>query len=181
MSSLRCPLARSHRHQNRLNPILTLTPSWILIKASKVLNSNSPGVADPDEVASLVGCVRIRIQAQPCDLSDPTRSSGVARQASIWWHHVDTWQEKITNHVLREEKIYRTISFNSLVVSLYCIIVKLIFICVAFTLTLKLLSGEFPTQRPVTRSFDVFFDLRPNKRLSKHWWGWWFETPSWPL
>ena len=28
-------------------------------------------------------------------------------------------------------------------------------------------TGEFPTQRPVTRSFDVFFDLRPNKRLSK--------------
>ena len=27
--------------------------------------------------------------------------------------------------------------------------------------------GEFPTQRPVTRSFDVYFDLRPNKRLSK--------------
>ena len=25
--------------------------------------------------------------------------------------------------------------------------------------------GEFPAQRPVTRSFDVFFDLRPNKRL----------------
>ena len=29
------------------------------------------------------------------------------------------------------------------------------------------LPGEFPTQRPVTRSFDVNFDLRPNKRLSK--------------
>ena len=26
---------------------------------------------------------------------------------------------------------------------------------------------EFPAQRPVTRSFDVFFDLRLNKRLSK--------------
>ena len=38
--------------------------------------------------------------------------------------------------------------------------------------------GEFPTQRPVTRSFDVFFDMRPNKRLSKQSWGWWFETPS---
>ena len=38
--------------------------------------------------------------------------------------------------------------------------------------------GEFPTQRPATRSFDVFFDLRPNKRLSKQPWGWWFETPS---
>ena len=38
--------------------------------------------------------------------------------------------------------------------------------------------GEFPAQRPVTRSFDDFFDLHPNKRLSKQWRGWWFETPS---
>ena len=37
--------------------------------------------------------------------------------------------------------------------------------------------GEFPTQRPVTQSFDVFFDLRLNKRLSKKPLGWWFETP----
>ena len=41
--------------------------------------------------------------------------------------------------------------------------------------------GEFPTQRPVTRSFDVFFDQRLNKRLSKQPWGWWFETPAWSL
>ena len=39
-------------------------------------------------------------------------------------------------------------------------------------------TGEFLSQRPVTRSFDVFFDLRLNKRLSKQSWGWWFETPS---
>ena len=38
--------------------------------------------------------------------------------------------------------------------------------------------GEFTAQRPVTRSFDVFFDLRLNKRLSKQSWGWWFETLS---
>ena len=38
--------------------------------------------------------------------------------------------------------------------------------------------GEFPTQRPVTRSFDAFFDLRLNKPLSKQPWGWWFETLS---
>ena len=37
--------------------------------------------------------------------------------------------------------------------------------------------GEFPAQRPVPRSFDVFFDLSLNKRLSKQPWGWWFETP----
>ena len=41
--------------------------------------------------------------------------------------------------------------------------------------------GEFPAQRPVMRSFDVFFDLRLNKRLSKQPWGWWFETPAWSL
>ena len=28
-------------------------------------------------------------------------------------------------------------------------------------------TGEFPSQRPVTRSFDIFFDLRLYKRLSK--------------
>ena len=39
-------------------------------------------------------------------------------------------------------------------------------------------TGEFPAQRPVTRSFDVFIDLPPNKRLSKQSWGWWSETPS---
>ena len=46
------------------------------------------------------------------------------------------------------------------------------------------LCGEFTghrwisAQRPMTRSFDVFFDLRLNKRLSKQSWGWWFETLS---
>ena len=29
--------------------------------------------------------------------------------------------------------------------------------------------GEFPAQRPVTRSFDIIFDLRLNKQLSKQW------------
>ena len=43
------------------------------------------------------------------------------------------------------------------------------------------IAGEFPRQRPVTRSFDVFFDLRLNNRLSKQSWGWWFETLSRPL
>ena len=38
--------------------------------------------------------------------------------------------------------------------------------------------GIHRSQRPVTRRFDAFFDLRLNKRLSKQSWGWWFETPS---
>ena len=39
-------------------------------------------------------------------------------------------------------------------------------------------TGEFPSQTPVTRNFHVAFDLRVNKRLSKQSWHRWFETPS---
>ena len=44
----------------------------------------------------------------------------------------------------------------------------------AFSALLAICAGnspvtvEFPAQRPVTRSFNVFFYLRLNKRLSKH-------------
>ena len=39
-------------------------------------------------------------------------------------------------------------------------------------------TGEFPSQRPVTRSFYDFFDLCLNKWLSKQSWGVWFEMLS---
>ena len=39
-------------------------------------------------------------------------------------------------------------------------------------------ASEFRSQRPVTRSFDVFFDLHLNKRLSKQSIPRWFEMPS---
>ena len=39
-------------------------------------------------------------------------------------------------------------------------------------------TGEFPSKLPVTRSLDVFFDLRLNKRLGKLSRGWWYETLS---
>ena len=42
-------------------------------------------------------------------------------------------------------------------------------------------TGEFPSQRPVTRSFCAFVDLRLNKRLSKQSRRWWVETPLHPL
>ena len=36
---------------------------------------------------------------------------------------------------------------------------------------------EFPSQRPVTRSFAFFFHMGLNRRLSKQLWGWWFKMP----
>ena len=51
-----------------------------------------------------------------------------------------------------------------------------------FSALLALCEGnELPSQRPVTRSFGVFFDLRLNKRLSKRPIHRWFETPSCPI
>ena len=54
-----------------------------------------------------------------------------------------------------------------------------------FSALLALCAGNSPTggrlnpaQRPATRSFDVFFDMRLNKQLSKQSRGWWFEMPS---
>ena len=41
--------------------------------------------------------------------------------------------------------------------------------------------SEFSAQRQVTRSFDVFLDLRLKKRLSKQSWCWRFETLARPL
>ena len=38
-------------------------------------------------------------------------------------------------------------------------------------------TDEFPSERPVTRSFYIFFNLHMNKQLSKQWTGRWFETP----
>ena len=51
-----------------------------------------------------------------------------------------------------------------------------------FSALLAICAGNSPgTQGQVTRSFNVFFDLRPNKRLIKQSWGWWFERISRPL
>ena len=49
------------------------------------------------------------------------------------------------------------------------------------------LCGEFtgprwiPRKKASNAELSCFFDLHPNKRLSKQWQGWWFEKPSCPL
>ena len=56
-----------------------------------------------------------------------------------------------------------------------------------FSALLALCAGNSPVpvnsphKASITRSFDVFFDLRLNKLLSKQPWGWWFEMLSWSL
>ena len=42
----------------------------------------------------------------------------------------------------------------------------------------SLAASEIPSQRPVSRSFDIFFDLRLNKWLCKQSRRWWFGMPA---
>ena len=58
---------------------------------------------------------------------------------------------------------------------------KTFFALLAFCAENSPISGEFPAQRPVTRHFDVFFDLHLNKWFSKPSSRRWFETTSRPL
>ena len=53
-----------------------------------------------------------------------------------------------------------------------------IFVLLALIAANSTVAGEFPAQRPVTRSFDVFFGLCLNLQLNKQSWGSWFETLS---
>ena len=77
---------------------------------------------------------------------------------------------------------YRAITFQKYCpLSWWCHQMETFSVLLAICVGNSPVTGEFPAQRPVTWSFDVFFDLRLNKWLSKQSWGRWFETPSCPL
>ena len=114
----------------------------------------------------------------------PAQRASNAENVSIWWrHHYIPYGVQLNSH--------GQILFNTYWLSVCIATSDLSFMMTSSNGNISALlaicggnspvPGEFPTQRPVTRSFDVFFDLLLNKRLSKQSWGWWFETLSRPL
>ena len=117
----------------------------------------------------------------------PAQMASNAENVSIWWRLHDTWPRIKLWRCIR----HASTLFAPLYLRLWLLqspiplmmtspngnISALLAICAGNSP----LTGEFPAQRPVTRSFDVFFDLRLNKRFIKQSWGWWFETLSRPL
>ena len=89
----------------------------------------------------------------------PTQKASNAENVSIWWrHHGEIWC-----YICIHSDLIQTISYYLIqTISYYWLPV----------------TGEFPSQRPVMWSFDVFFDLGLNKWLSKQSRRWWFETLS---
>ena len=91
----------------------------------------------------------------------------------VWWRVF-----KFVVIMLNNTLILKSIHISIAAVTWWCHQMEIFFALLAFCVGNSPVPGEFPTQRPVTRSFAVFFDLCLNKWLSKQWWGWWFEMPS---
>ena len=113
----------------------------------------------------------------------PAQMASNTENVSIWWRHhvisdqfIISWWFNGQNTYIKPGKWHLSYwqgSVNMMTSSNGTIFLVTGPMCGEFTG-----PGEFPTQRPVTRSFDVFLHLRLNKQLSKQPWGWWFETPS---
>ena len=100
--------------------------------------------------------IHAEIKVNPCQWNGSMRSIYSHSSGLLHWHGENLWAIMMTSS---NGKISALLS-----------------LCVGNSPV----SGEFPAQRPVTQSFDVFFDLCLIKRLSKHSRGWWFETLSRP-
>ena len=117
----------------------------------------------------------------------PSQRVSNAENVSFWWRHrganlLDNFNamEDTMNKYVPMCKFLITFAQRPEHILLHDDVIKfsaLLAICVG----ISPVPGEFPVQRAVTRSFDVFFDLHLNKRLSKQSQGWWFETLLRPL
>ena len=144
-----------------------------------------------EEITSMRGCVA-RNNLWPWPISSRSFSCDVAFLMDYihLWHRYNPWGDdhfpvnRLNDNVSRAIRIFvvGTRAIQTLVDQDLQLLVMMtssngnIFrvtgpLCEEFT-------GEVTPQRPVTRSFDVFFDLRLNTRLSKQLRRRWFKTPS---
>ena len=84
-----------------------------------------------------------------------------------WWHY------NCPHHILFGPLV---VVHSEEILSWWCHQMETFSTLLAFCAGNSPVTGEFPSQRPVTQSFNVFFDLHLNQQLSKQWRRWWFET-----
>ena len=118
------------------------------------------------------------------------------------WNHLHIFLIVLYTELYGSSKMYAATHFIRLILKNYCENARLAIVyCVlfrkstcpwwrhpmeTFSALLALLegnspvTGECPSQRPVSRNFAVFFDLCLNKYF-KQFRRWWFEMPSCPL
>ena len=118
----------------------------------------------------------------------PAQRAINAENVSIWWRHRDNLREHLHScgrfwiqDKPNNEMTSRTLPRHYLIppwTTWWRHQMETFSALLAFCAENSPVPGEFFAQRPVTRSFDVFFDLHLNKQLSKQCRGWWFETTS---
>ena len=92
------------------------------------------------------------------------------------WVHLNLWY--ICNFHIHSSLIWFTVKMSSLIETWWRHQMETFSALLVLCVRNSPVTDEFPSQRPGTRSFDVFFDVRLNKRLSKQSIRRWFETPS---
>ena len=83
------------------------------------------------------------------------------------------WQGQYGKHT--PQSVILHISFSNVTDYRWCHQMETFSALLALCAGNSLVTSEFPSQRPVMRNFDVFFDLRLDRRLSKQLRCWWFE------
>ena len=114
---------------------------------SKVFHYNHPGT---NELTWNVHSERI---SDLCEICNDLTEVGSLQYMSFWYH-IFMWLLYMRRHQM--------VTFSALL---------------AFCVGNSPVTGEFPTQRPMTRSFDVSSHSRLNQHLSKQWGRQWFEAP----
>ena len=103
-----------------------------------------------------------------------SQRASYVENVSMWWRHHVTEVNNVSQIRLPQFSSHKVWSWRHHQMETFS---ALLAICAGNSPV----PGEYPTQRPVTQSFDFFFDLCPNKWLSKQSRVWWFEMPSHPL
>ena len=73
---------------------------------------------------------------------------------------------------------YEKIIWKDIGKDIHCWQMETFYVLLALCAGNSPVTGEFPSQRPVTQSFEILFDLRLNKGLSKQLGRRWFGMPS---
>ena len=122
------------------------------------------------------------VGASPVGAAQTTSSFSTKRLASMDWAKITArWDEKHSSLGIWCI-LYQMFNINTLYIKKWLHHQMETFSAIlAVSAGNSPVTGEFPAQRPVTQSFDIFFDLHLNKRLSNQSWSWCFDRTHYDL
>ena len=122
-------------------------------------------------------CGHVRIQINPRELQNILKFSK-SKCRKEYWEMPFSINTSVINLNLSRDKDSNTIhdEFKGIFCSWWCHPMETFSALLALGAGNSPVTGELPSQRPVTQIFDVFFDALLNKRFSKQPTCWWIES-----